>query len=87
MHFNFRRRESAPAAYEPLKSPFIREHKGPIRNTVDLTFATMCFIVLGLIGVSSLSFMVGQHLHSATPSDILNRELLFATLKLRKAVH
>jgi len=37
-----------------------------------MTFATMCFIVLGLIGVSSLSFIAGQHLQTATLSDILN---------------
>jgi hypothetical protein len=73
MRLDFGRRGSEPAAYEPLKSPFNRPHGGPIRNTVDMTFATMCFIVLGLIGVSSLSFMAGQHLQTATLSDILNR--------------
>ena len=75
MRLDFGRRGSAPAAYEPLKSPFNRPHGSPIRNTVDMTFATMCFIVLGLIVVSSLSFMAGQHLQSATISDILNRKM------------
>ncbi|KAF2705565.1 hypothetical protein K504DRAFT_414493 [Pleomassaria siparia CBS 279.74] len=75
MRLSFGRRESSAAntAYEPLKSPFIRHHGGVSRNTLDVTFATMCLVVLGLIGVSSLSFLAGRHgvLGNGT-GDILN---------------
>jgi hypothetical protein len=87
MRLDFGRRDSEPAAYEPLKSPFNRPHGGPIRNTVDMTFATMCFVVLGLIGVSSLSFMAGQHLKSATPSDTLNRKLTLKAYNFCRAIY
>ena len=64
------RRGSAPMQYEPLKSPFHRPQAA--RNTIDVTFATMCLLVLGLIGITSLSFIAGQHLQVKTPGDVLN---------------